>query len=130
MSETVWLASVEPAHAARGRVRFSCRFRVFAPCDWNRVRLAAEALPGVKSARVNAKARCLVLEYDDRLTDVGRLRQSILAFSPVALAETGDEDRPESVGKALVVSLLVLLGTGFLPRLLQFSLSLATASPL
>lgn len=130
MSTALWLASVEPAHAAPRRVRFSCRFNKFAPGDWSRVRLAAEALLGVTSARVNSKARCLVLEYDDRLTDLGQLRQSILAFSPVALPDTAEEDRLGSVGKALVVSLLVLLGTGFLPRMLQFSLSLATASPL
>ena len=130
MSRALWLASVETAHAVPGRVRFLCRFKEFAPCDWSRVRLAAEALPGVTSTRVNAKARCLVLEYDDRVTDVGRLRRSILASSPVALPETGGEDRPGSVGKALVVSLSVLLGIGFLPRILQFSLSLAGASPL
>ena len=130
MSEAAWLAAVEPAHSVGGRVRFSCRFKVFEPDDWSRVRLAAEALPGVASARVNAKARCLVLEYDDALTDVGRLRQSLLAASPVALPVIRNEDRPERVGRALLVSLSVLLVTGFLPRVLQFSLSLATASPL
>ncbi len=129
MSEANWLASVEAMHAVPGRVRFSCRFKKGAQGDWRALRHAAAALPGVTSARVNARARSLILEYDASSTDVDALGQSLLDLSLAGVPDHDSQSR-EGSGKALAVSLAVLLGIGFLPRFLQFSISLAAASPL
>ncbi len=129
MSEANWLASVEAVHAVPGRVRFSCRFRKGAQGDWPALRRAAAALPGVTSARVNAHARSLILEYRGRSTDADTLGRSLRDLSP-AYVPHQDGQPPEGSGKALAVGFAVLLGIGFLPRFLQFSISLAAASPL
>ena len=63
------------------------------------------------------------------MTDADTLGRSLLDLSP-ARAPDHDSHPPEGTGKALVVSFAVLLGLGFLPRFLQFSISLAAASPL
>jgi len=129
MSGANWLASVDAAHAIPGRIRFSCVFGKGVPRNWQALQQAAASLPGVASVRANAKARCLVLEYDRRLTDDGTLRSALLKLSPTTSIETEEAASLSSPGKVLAVSLAVLLGVGFLPRFLQFSISLAVASP-
>ena len=129
MSEASWLASVEAVHAVAGRVRFSCRFRDAGEVHWSALRHAAAALLGVTSARVNARALSLILDYDDRSTDsdaLGRLLRDL----PPAPAPDAERQSHEGSGKALVLSLAVLLGMGFLSRFLQFSISLISTSPL
>ena len=129
MSEANWLASVEAMHAVAGRVRFSCRFKKGAQADWSALRYAAAALVGVTSARVNARARSLILDYDVRLTDADTLCRSLWDLSP-ACTPDHDTKPAKGSGKALAINLAVLLGIGFLPRFLQLSISLATTSPL
>ena len=117
MSEANWLASVDAIHAIPGRVRFSCRFWKDAPADWPVLRLAAAGLRGVVSARVNARARSLILEYDAGSTDADALSRSLRELSPPCAPDHYDRSAQAS-GKALAVSLAVLLGIGFLPRFL------------
>ena len=94
MIEANWLAFVEAVHAVAGRVRFSCRFKKGAQGDWPALRHAAAALPGVTSARVNARARSLILEYDGRSTDVDTLGRSLRDLSPACAPDRSQAEDP------------------------------------
>lgn len=133
MTRHGWLGRVEPTHTLPGRVRFRCVFRAAEDIDWPALVRTAAALGGVNSARVNIRARSLVIGFDPMTTSVAELQGSLLGLDmedrePDRLGISGGTP-PEALS-ALVTSAVALLGTGWLPRGLQFFISLAAAAPL
>lgn len=124
-------ATLDVVHRLEGRVRF--RFRVPHGVRLN-PRAAArqiEGLPGVAQARINPGAAALVVGYDTSLTDVDRLRLSILALSAELGGGAGGRVVPDAEGLGTVVgSGVLLLGSGLLPQELKTPTTLAASMPL
>ncbi|GHT89825.1 ATPase P [Betaproteobacteria bacterium] len=123
------------AHEIAGRARF--RYRGLAPLLADASGMAALharvlALPGVRVARFNPRARSLILEFDPQATTTAALHRALLALSP--------ENVPSVVGAAkksasvfapdVGFSLLNLMASGSLPQGVRLPLSLASALPL
>ncbi|MEM7446190.1 MAG: HAD-IC family P-type ATPase, partial [Pseudomonadota bacterium] len=125
------IASVEVTHRLRSRVRFRCRFQVGQAADWPKLETLASGFRGVRTARANARALSLTLEFDPELTDEWQLGHALLEISDSATA-TISTSIPEdhATRNALIASAAVLLGGSFLPRILKFCVSLAAAAPL
>jgi len=85
-------------------------------------------LDGVVSARSNAAARSLVIEYDVECTDSATLVATLAALplSEAGITKPGTDDGKAEVAAALAV----LLGTGALPQGLKLPVSLTAALPL
>lgn len=122
-----WFLAVDIVHRAPGRVRLRYHCRPDTPDDVGELQRAAADLPGVTAARVNSRAKSVVVIYDSALTRAESVQAGLAGLAaPMSTApgRTGD-------GKAAVVaSLATLLGTGFLPRPMQLPLALGAAVPL
>ena len=128
MSTETWLRSVELAHSLPGRVRLRYRPHPQVPADSSALEGVAKLLDGVVSARANAAARSLVIEYDVERTDAATL---VTTLASLPLAEAVIAKYSTADGKAEVAAALaVLLGTGALPPGLKLPVSLTAALPL
>jgi len=128
MSAETWLRSVELAHSLPGRLRLRYRPHPQAPADAGSLEAVAKLLDGVVSARANAHARSLVIEFDTERTDADTL---VASLAGLKLTEATTRKPASDDGKAEVAAALaVLLGTGALPQGLKLPVSLTAALPL
>jgi len=124
-------AELTTGHRLPGRVRFRFRAARGAAVDARAVARAVENLPGVRQARLNAKARSLVVEFDPAATDAGRLAAAILALPPPDAASAPRTSRaPDKALATVLASAVLLLGTNHLPPRLRRPATLAAALPL
>jgi manganese/zinc-transporting P-type ATPase C len=114
---------------ATGRVRL--RYRAAGPAtDVEGLQPALAGLSGVKDARINPRARSIVLNFDPALTDAEALCAGALALTrPVGTDALADGGKGDDGKAAVAASLAALLGGGLLPRPLQLPLALAGAAP-
>ncbi|MGF7174799.1 heavy metal translocating P-type ATPase [Azospirillum doebereinerae] len=133
MSLGGWLRTVDIVHRTAGpewgRVRLRYRTNPESPGAPEGLQPAAALLPGVTSARVNPRARSVILAYDPAVTDADRLRAALAALdAPAAASAIATE--PVGGRSAVIASAATLLGSGLLPRPLRFPLAMAGAAPL
>lgn len=122
-----------PVHSLRGRVRFRFRTVRGAPFSGRAVARQVECLYGVLSARINLRARALVVAYEPEATDPERLSADILALPPTAGGPAEGNGREKGSDKELatvVASAGLLLGSGALPPGLRMPTTLAASMPL
>jgi manganese/zinc-transporting P-type ATPase C len=128
MSSAPWLRSVAVVHCLPGRIRLRYRRHPEAPAHGAALEAAVCLLDGVESARVNHRARSLVIHFDPALTDGDTVAAAVAGLGLddiVAKAARADD------GKAAVAAALaVLVGTNALPRGLRLPVSLHAALPL
>ncbi|MDQ7988361.1 MAG: heavy metal translocating P-type ATPase [Candidatus Dactylopiibacterium sp.] len=131
MSER-WFSLLESAHQVRGRGRWRYRCAAGTPDDALTLARAAENLPGVEEARVNPRARSLVVRYDAGKTSAAALETALRALTPQRPAGARGAARatlPEAP-TGVVTSLATLLGTQYLPPSLKLPATLAASLPL
>ena len=119
-------------HRLPRRVRFRYRTRRGVggvPLDVRTAVRAVENLHGVQMARLNARARSLVVEFDPAETDAGRLAAAILALPPQASAVPGYASATKELA-TVVASGALLLATNGLPPGLRLPATLAASLPL
>jgi len=121
------LDAVEVVHRVPGRVRLRYRCPAGAVAV-QPLQRAAATLDGVAAARVNPKARALILTFDPAETDADLLRSQIAALLPSVLAN-GTSPAPIA-SSGLGGSLATLLVTPLLPLPLRLPVALAAAVPL
>ncbi len=121
--------ALDVAHHISGRVRFRFRASRGAPFDARALARAVENLHGVRSARINPRARALVVEFDADETDIERLRVAILALPPVVCEVPAINGRAKELA-TVVASGALLLASGSLPPGLRMPLTLAASLPL
>lgn len=128
MSATPWLVAVEVAHHLPGRLRLRYRRHADAPPAAGPLESAVKLLDGVVAARVNDRARSLVVEYDATRVEPAALVAAIAGLTQAEArpGRDGDDDGKAAVAAALAV----LLGTNALPQGLRLPVSLGTALPL
>jgi heavy metal translocating P-type ATPase len=124
-------AALETVHECRARVRF--RYRPFRGLEAACILRAAAAMPGVRAARLNPKARALILHFDPAVTDAAALRAALIGLAPLAVAtgrtsEAGKQSRPSPRGP--IISLVTLLLSGQLPQVAKLPAALHAALPL
>lgn len=122
--------AVEILHDLPGRVRLRFRSYPDAQTDFQAMQAAASALPGVTGARLNWRARSLILTYDPALTGAELLRDAISGLVAPAIAPPLRKNGQDRRKSAVAGSLATLLGTRLLPRPLRLPLTLAAALPL
>jgi heavy metal translocating P-type ATPase len=127
-----FFAELTAAHRLPGRVRFRYRMARGAALDVRAAARAVENLHGVRVARVNARARSLVVEFDPVETDAARLAAAILALPPAALLASVAPARAADAKElaTVVASAALLLGTNSLPPGLRLPATLAASLPL
>jgi cation-transporting P-type ATPase C len=121
--------ALDVAHHIAGRVRFRFRAARGAPFDVRALARAVENLHGVHAARINPRARALVVEFDADQTDVERLRVAILALPPVACMAPASNGQSKELA-TVVASGALLLASGGLPPGVRMPLTLAASLPL
>lgn len=133
MSLGVCFARLEIAHHLRGRVRF----RYWRACGaaWESVAIAraVENLPGVVAARLNPRARALVVHFDAALMNIAALHTAILQLVPCPMAAGAQRSAEADAApdmRAVVTSFANLLTNSQHPTPLQLPLALAAAAPL
>lgn len=129
MSAGRWIAALEPAHACAGRVRWRYRVERGGALDARALRRAAEALRGVREARVNAAVRSLALRYDPAATDAATLARQLLALAPPGRAPAAGAAPDPALGSVLGTGAALLLGPA-LPLALRGPVAAANAVPL
>ena len=124
-----FFAELTAVHRLPARVRFRYRARRAALLDARTVARAVENLHGVRAARLNAKARSLVVAFDPAETDADRLAAAILALPPAATAVPGPADAAKEL-TTVAASAALLLGANALPPGLRLPATLAASLPL
>lgn len=132
MSDSPWFAALDEVHRTRHRVRWRYRCHPEAPQGAKAIALAARNLAGVVDARVNASVRSLVVDFDVRMTNAGRLARALKALSwpSNASKQRNVTSPPEATPAGVATSLLTLLGTQLLPENLKLPVTLGAATPL
>ncbi len=126
---SAWVSALEPVHATRRRVRWRYALRPGASADVQALERAVLVVDGVRKVRVNAAARALVVEFDDRITTSERVAIEILRMDAVRARRTGAANGEPSAAP-LVLSAATLLATRSLQPGLQAPVALGTAIPL
>ncbi|MBB5047124.1 heavy metal translocating P-type ATPase [Rhodopseudomonas rhenobacensis] len=95
--------------------------------------LAADlgALPGVRSVRINSRARCAVVSYDGRAATRAQILDGLTSWRPrdtAAPPADHDDDEAPSGGR-LALAALAALGAIVLPTPLRLMLTLASTAP-
>lgn len=123
-------AAVEIAHTCPGRCRWRYRLACRQSLDQPGMLLAIENIPGVTQARINARARSLIVQFNPADVTVAELTAELARLSPAPrasqLAVTASEQVPWT---ALALNLLTLGSVAFLPLPLKLPLSLLAALP-
>jgi heavy metal translocating P-type ATPase len=130
MTPAPWFLAAEIVHGVPGRVRLRFRPHPDTQTDSQALQSAAAAIPGVTGARVNWRARSLILTYDPALTGSVALQKAVVGLPSPATAPVSRGTNLDTEKSAVAASLATLLGTRFLPRSLRFPLTLAAAVPL
>ncbi|GHT88478.1 ATPase P [Betaproteobacteria bacterium] len=127
--------ALDPVHAIAGRVRF--RYRGLAPLLADAAGTAALharilALPGVRVARFNPRARSLVVEFRPEETSAVTLAHALLALTPEAVLPSARAGKKAATAHTQLVwlNLLNLIASGSLPQGVRLPLSLIAALPL
>ncbi|MDR3323883.1 MAG: hypothetical protein LBS89_06745, partial [Zoogloeaceae bacterium] len=133
-------AALDIAHSITGRVRFRYVFSGKAQMLFALLP-EIEALPGVRSARLNPRARALIVHFDARATNAFVLHDAILRLAPAGNGKPSDPAQGERFSdlpsgsdtgpsrQALSASLINLLFSGQLPPELKFPPALFAALP-
>ncbi|HRP98129.1 MAG TPA: heavy metal translocating P-type ATPase [Rhodocyclaceae bacterium] len=122
-------ATLEPAHALSGRVRFRYRLARGAVFDAQGVALAASALPGVDAVRLNPRARSIALEFDRHATDAAQLADALLALAADVVEPREPAAAAHGEARALVAAGALLVGIHTLPAAARLPATLAAATP-
>ncbi|TJZ79179.1 heavy metal translocating P-type ATPase [Chitiniphilus eburneus] len=127
-----WFASLEPLHRIPGRERWRYRCASGMPRSARALELAIANLPGVIDVRVNLKVQSLAIRFDTTVTDGDTLIQAALTLSPprAVAASGGRQAEPHAAPSGVVLSLVTLLGTQYLPPGAKLPVALAAAGPL
>ncbi len=124
-----FFAELTVAHRLPARVRFRYRAQRATVLDARTVARAVENLHGVRAARLNAKARSLVVAFDPAETDAGRLAEAILALPPTVPASPAPTGSAKELATVVASGALLLATTG-LPPGLRLPATLAASLPL
>ncbi len=131
MSAVAPFSALSPVHQMPGRVRFRFRTAAETPFDARAITRAAENLPGVRSARLNAAARSLTLSYAVAETDAERLGMALLDIRlPVRAARSAQQKVQDKELLTVVASGALLATTSKLPPGVQLPATLAASLPL
>ncbi|MDR2637892.1 MAG: heavy metal translocating P-type ATPase [Zoogloeaceae bacterium] len=128
-------AALELIHATGGRARFRYRLSFHLPPEGYATLLASlRGLPGVGSARINARARAIVLEFDPRATNPASLAAAIGALPATSgasgkLVNMTGKTTPDDARKVFL-GFFALVASGSLPQGLRLPLALVAALPL
>jgi heavy metal translocating P-type ATPase len=122
-------AELSAVHRLHDRVRFGFRATLGVPFDARALARAVGNLHGVRAARLNARARALVVEFEPDATDVERLRAAILALPAAPSAAVWRNARDKELA-TVVASGALLLASGSLPAGLRAPTTLAASLPL
>ena len=125
-----WFAQLDAVHQTASRVRWRYRCHPGVAHDDKDIALAARNLAGVVDARVNGQVRSLIVEFDEHLTDPGRLAEKLLALPPPKVLSTARSGATDATPEAVATSLLTLIGTPLLPENLKLPVTTAAATPL
>ncbi|MCK2096021.1 heavy metal translocating P-type ATPase [Thauera aromatica] len=130
-----WFASLEVAHQVRGRVRFRYRCDAGVRLQARALQRAVEGLRGVRGARLNPRARSLVIEFAAAETGVEQLAAAVSALSPAtvpaAVAPGAGGDAADAARlRAVALSAANLLASRALGAGLQAPMALGVAVPL
>jgi heavy metal translocating P-type ATPase len=127
-----FFAALTAVHRLPARVRFRYRARRGADdaaFDARAAARAVESLRGVRRARLNVRARFLVVEFDPAETDAERLADAILALPPAAPARLAPVGTAKELATVLSSAALLLASNSLPPGLRQLA-TLAAALPL
>lgn len=128
-SKVAPLLTLRLVHLCPGRVRWRFTLNQGVELDDRGMVLAVENIPGVTQARINRKARSLIVFFDLELLDVEALASQIMTLAPTQRiagnASLGDSTNPTGV----FLNLATLIGVQFLPMPLRFPLSLLASLP-
>ncbi len=126
------IAELTVAHRLRGRVRFRFRVTSGQALDGRAFARGVENLSGVHAARINARARSLLIEFDAEATDPERLRHDILAGRADAGTRSIPDARDARIRElaGVIASGALLVGSGALPPGLRTPATLAASMPL
>lgn len=130
MTDSAWFVSVERVHQTHGRARWHYRFRPKTPQSAKDVTLAASNLPGVLTARVNAKAHSLVVKFDLSVTDADTIESHLRHLAPPPVLRSGKSGTVDIGLEPVIASLIPLLGARYLPETLKTTVTLAAARPM
>lgn len=126
-----WIDSLETVHATASRARFRFRCSDASARKLQALSRAVSALPGVRVVRLNPKARSLVVEFDQLITDIPTLARGIESLAPPpSAAAVGRRSNDEASVAPLALSGASLLATRALQPPLQAPVAFGTAIPL
>lgn len=126
-----WIDSLETVHATASRARFRYRCSDGSERKVQALTRAVSALPGVRAVRLNPKARSLVVEFDQMITDTPTLARGIETLDPPPSAVAAGRRSNEQASVApLALSGASLLATRALQPSLQAPVAFGTAIPL
>ena len=128
MTAPFWLSAVDVVHRVPGRVRLRYRLAPDTPDDAAALRRLVADLPGVSHCRVNARIRSVVVEFAPEETCAEQVVDGMRNL-PAPLVLIPADARDDGRG-AVAASLATLVGSGLLPRPIQFPVALAGALPL
>ena len=129
MPANPWFVRLDPVHCTHSRVRWRYRCHADTPQAGKDITLAAKNLPGVHDARANPAARSLIVEFDEKLTNPGKLARQLLALVPPKTLPAGKEGAESPAASGVAVSLAALALARWLPEQLKAPVALAVASP-
>ena len=127
---SAWFESVKRVHLTHGRVRWHFRCRPKTPQSAKDITLAASNLPGVLTARVNAKAHSLVVAFDPSQTDADTIESRLRQIDPPSVIRPHESSKGDADLGPVIVSLIPLLGTSLFPQALKTPVTLAAAGPM
>jgi len=117
-------------HSCRGRGRWRYHLAPDQPLDIPGLLLAIQNLVGVQTARLNPRARSLIVTFDPAQLSLGQLEQALLSLAPTNLARrAAPRQGAEQPYGALLVNLLTLGTVTFLPNPWRLPISLLAALP-
>ena len=117
-------------HQCRGRCRWRYTLADSTPLDEPGMVLAIENLPGVKQARINPRARALVVEYAADLDAAAQLQADILQVTPTPRANSTSRQPDANASlRGVLFNLCSLGAVSFLPAPLRLPLSLLACWP-
>lgn len=125
-----WFCALESVHQVRGRGRWRYRCAHEATSDATLIARALENIPGVEQARVNPRARSLILHYDPDRTSPELLDNALARLTPPRHGAARLDTPPPEAPTAVAAALATLIGTQHLPGSLQLPATLAAALPL
>ncbi|PPQ36620.1 ATPase, P-type (transporting), HAD superfamily, subfamily IC/heavy metal translocating P-type ATPase [Rhodoblastus acidophilus] len=126
MTAAPWLRTLEVAHRLPGRVRLRYRRNAHAP-DAAVLEGMARLIDGVTSARVNARAASLVIDFDAQRTT---LMAIVTALGDLGWDAVKARPRDDEGAGAVAAALAVLVGASVAPMPARLPLSLAAALPM